>query len=247
MNQYANNLASDGINAVAGPVQHRFDPYADNGGTILAVAGADFCVVAGDTRQSEGYSINSRYAPKVFKMQVVNSNNSNNTSNNSSILANSGFHADGLMLAKQLNQRIEWYHHAHEKEMSTKAFAQMLSSTLYGKRFFPYYTFCIVGGLDADGKGAIYGYDPVGSFERYTCRAAGSAQNLVQPFLDSQVMLNGQKDAHIQSLSIDTVIRIVKDAFTSATERDIYTGDYIEMHIITKDGVETQLHPLKKD
>jgi 20S proteasome subunit beta 6 len=50
------------------PTQHSFDPYAENGGSILAIAGADFSVIAGDTRQSEGYSIQTRYAPKVFPL-----------------------------------------------------------------------------------------------------------------------------------------------------------------------------------
>jgi 20S proteasome alpha/beta subunit len=49
----------------------RFDPYSDNGGTILAIAGADFSVIAGDTRQSEGYSIQTRYARKVWQLWVV--------------------------------------------------------------------------------------------------------------------------------------------------------------------------------
>lgn len=51
-------------------IQHKFDPYADNGGTSLAIAGEDFCVVAADTRQSDGYSINSRTMPKAFKVYV---------------------------------------------------------------------------------------------------------------------------------------------------------------------------------
>lgn len=55
---------------VAQPVQVDFNPYAENGGTILAIAGLDFAVVAGDTRQTEGYSIQSRYAPKVFRLCV---------------------------------------------------------------------------------------------------------------------------------------------------------------------------------
>lgn len=50
------------------PQQRQFNPYSENGGTILAIAGADFAVVAGDTRQSEGYSIQTRYAPKVFRL-----------------------------------------------------------------------------------------------------------------------------------------------------------------------------------
>ena len=52
------------------PSQRSFNPYTENGGTILAVAGADFSVIAGDTRQSEGYSIQTRYAPKVFRLYV---------------------------------------------------------------------------------------------------------------------------------------------------------------------------------
>lgn len=44
-----------------------------------------------------------------------------------------------------------------------------------------------VGGIDRDGTGAVYSFDPVGSYERESCRAAGSAQSLIQPFLDQQV------------------------------------------------------------
>jgi hypothetical protein len=37
------------------------------------------------------------------------------------------------------------------------------------------------------GTGAVYSFDPVGSYEREACRAAGAASSLVQPFLDNQV------------------------------------------------------------
>ena len=43
------------------------------------------------------------------------------------------------------------------------------------------------------------------------------------------------------------MIRIVKDAFTSATERDIYTGDYLEIFVITAQGVTKETIELKKD
>jgi len=39
------------------------------------------------------------------------------------------------------------------------------------------------------GTGAVYSFDPVGSYEREACRAAGAAQSLVQPFLDNQASL----------------------------------------------------------
>jgi 20S proteasome alpha/beta subunit len=38
----------------------RFNPYVNNGGTVVAIAGADFVVVGGDSRLSEGYSIVTR-------------------------------------------------------------------------------------------------------------------------------------------------------------------------------------------
>ena len=52
------------------PQQRQFNPYSENGGTILAIAGSDFSVIAGDTRQTEGFNIQTRYAPKVFRLCV---------------------------------------------------------------------------------------------------------------------------------------------------------------------------------
>lgn len=41
--------------------------------------------------------------------------------------------------------------------------------------------------ISSSGTGAVYSFDPVGSYEREICRAAGAAQSLIQPFLDNQV------------------------------------------------------------
>ena len=33
-----------------GATERRFSPYSDNGGSVVAIAGEDFCVIASDTR-----------------------------------------------------------------------------------------------------------------------------------------------------------------------------------------------------
>jgi 20S proteasome subunit beta 6 len=73
--------------------------------------------------------------------------------------------------------RAVQYQHDHRRPMSCEAAAQMLSNTLYFKRFFPYYAFNLCAGLDAQGQGAVYTYDAVGSYERcgFGCQGSGVA------------------------------------------------------------------------
>ncbi len=44
------------------------------------------------------------------------------------------------------------YAHNHARPMSVSAAAQLLSNTLYYKRFFPFYTFNLCAGLDEQGE-----------------------------------------------------------------------------------------------
>jgi 20S proteasome subunit beta 6 len=78
--------------------------------------------------------------------------------------------------------------------MQLSSVARLTQTLLYGKRFFPYYVYTIMGGLDAEGKGAVYSFDPVGSYEREQCRAGGAAASLIMPFLDNQVTISLFRD-----------------------------------------------------
>lgn len=44
------------------------------------------------------------------------------------------------------------YKHSNNKSMTSGAIAAMLSTILYGRRFFPYYVYNIIGGLDEEGE-----------------------------------------------------------------------------------------------
>lgn len=234
--------------------EHRFNPYTDNGGSTLGIAGADFAIMAGDTRHTSGYSINTRMAPKVFKIGGSTSSQDDATM----VLSVCGFAADGAALRDQLDATCKIYRYRHSKPMTLNACAKRLSTILYQKRFFPYYTAAMLGGLDEEGKGAIYSYDPVGSYEREQCRAGGAAASLIMPFLDNQVNFKNQyipgsgsghelQERERQPLPRARVETIVKDAFNGAAERHIEVGDALQMMTITKDGIEETIMPMKKD
>jgi 20S proteasome subunit beta 6 len=63
----------------------------------------------------------------------------------------------------------------------------MTQTILYKRRFFPYYVDTMIGGLDSDGKGVLYSFDPVGHYEALQCAAGGAAAKFIMPFLDNQV------------------------------------------------------------
>ena len=104
--------------------------YTDNGGSTLAISGADFTIMAGDTRSTSGYSINTRYAPKVFKIGGTTSSQDDATL----VLSVVGFAADGEALKERLDAIVKMYRYQHGKPMSVKACAQRLSTILYGNR-----------------------------------------------------------------------------------------------------------------
>lgn len=131
--------------------------------------------------------------------------------------------------------------------MSCNAVAAMLSTILYYRRFFPYYTYNLIAGIDEDGKGAVYSFDPVGSYQREQCRAAGSASSMLQPILDNQIECKNQANVVKKELSKEKAIELVKDVFISAAERDIYTGDAVLLNIVTKDGITVEQFPLRRD
>ncbi len=101
-----------------------------------------------------------------------------------------------------------------EGALGVRSVANLLQQVLYGRRSFPYYSFCVVAGLDGAtgrggdrsrggggggggrrggwgrssssgrGGGAAYVYDAIGSYERVAVACAGTGRELLQPILD---------------------------------------------------------------
>lgn len=111
----------------SGPIQRRFSPYNDNGGSTVAIAGENYAIVASDTRLTDGgYGILSRHQPKMFNLTEH------------IVLGATGCWADVLTLTRLLDARIKMFKYTHNQTIRTKETSQMLANMLYAKRFFPY-------------------------------------------------------------------------------------------------------------
>jgi len=163
------------------------------------------------------------------------------------VIGTAGMQADTARLHNVIQTNMTVYEHSHRRVMRLGAIAQMLSVLLYQRRFFPYYTFNVIGGIDEHGEGFVYGYDAIGSHERVKVVCTGSAQSQIQPVLDNQVEFKQQYGSQKRDLSLEETVDLVKDVFSSACERDIYTGDFLEIYKITKAGSEMERFELKLD
>lgn len=221
-----------------GAKQQQWSPYADNGGTTAAIAGKDYVILAGDTRLNGDYCIHTRSdESKLCRLTET------------TYLASNGMQADRLQLQEVLRYRIKWYRYNNGgKTPSTAAIAQLLSSILYQRRFFPYYTFNMLAGLNDKGEGVCYSYDAVGSTEPFNYGTRGSAASFVEPLLDCLMRKEHMQGQAPADMSAEEALATLKNAFAGASERDIFTGDSVRFYVIRPGGsVETELFELRKD
>ncbi|XP_013639272.1 PREDICTED: proteasome subunit beta type-1-like [Brassica oleracea var. oleracea] len=91
------------------------------------------------------------------------------------------------------------------------------------------------------GKGCVFTYDAVGSYEKVGYSAQGSGSTLIMPSLTIS-----SRDT-ITPLSEPEAVDLVNTVFASATERDIYTGDKLEIMVFKADDIRTEVMELRKD
>jgi 20S proteasome subunit beta 6 len=225
----------------------KFDPYVDNGGTVVGITGKNYAIIATDTRLSESYVIRSRNITKIFEVSK------------GVYLAASGCLSDTIALSKVMQSEMKLYEWQNEREPTVSVLAHCLANVLYSRRNFPYFSVCAVAGLDEFGNGALYRYDALGSFERVRAVCAGKGERLIQPILDeitgmeeddTLFLFPGQPISSMlpveegrrkglmkgKDLNVEEACEIIVTAFKAAAEREISIGDGIDLCIIRGGG-----------
>ena len=123
------------------------------------------------------------------------------SSSSPTFIASAGCSSDCEALKRQLrieiNAHVHWNH--GYQTLTPSGIANLLGQTLYARRGFPFYSFCILAGIDYchkddanndnyndgnDNHGVVHIYDAIGSHERVAVATAGTGKEMLQPILD---------------------------------------------------------------
>lgn len=110
----------------------------------------------------------------------------------------------------------------------------------------PYYAFNLLCGLDSNGQGIVYGYDAIGSYDKLTYGVQGSGSELGAPILDNQFYGHNYLVKRVAD-DVREVEETAKDIINSIAERDIYTGDGVEIVIVDPRGVTVKREAIRRD
>ncbi|EDW06381.2 uncharacterized protein Dmoj_GI21700 [Drosophila mojavensis] len=99
-------------------------------------------------------------------------------------------------------------------------------------------------------KGAVYYYDPIGSYERVRYRVVGTSYALLLPCLD---VFYGWENNRLtpplkdEDLTMTMAVRMARKCLYIASDRDIYSGDMGELLSVTSEGMKSSTIKLRAD
>ena len=191
-------------------VSHMYMP----GATAVGITFQRGVVLASDKRIAYGNFLVSKNIRKTFQITP------------NVAVACAGLVADMQLLTLQIAALARIRRMELKREIPTNSIAKMISGTMYERRFFPFLTQMIVGGVVDEPT--IYTLDPLGSVLPDEYAAVGTGAEIALGVLDPQF----KKDMTEQE-AVDLATRAIR----SATMRDSFTGDGIDVMIIDSDGI----------
>ena len=200
------------------------DKELKTGTTTLALNCKDGIVLAADKRATSGYLISHKKFDKILSI----------TDNISVTVA--GTVSDVQLLAKYIRAELKLKLIRTERECSVKEAANLLSMMVYNNirklSLIPGISHFLIGGKDESGF-HIYDLAPDGSIvdvDDYTTSGSGS------------VMVYGVLETlYDKKISVEEGVKLALKCINAAVQRDIASGDGIDIVSITKDGVKKVL------
>lgn len=186
-----------------------------SGTTTVGIKFKDGVVLAADRQASMGYLVAHRRFKKIFPVT------------DEIALAMSGSVGDAQMILNYLRSEMKLYEMQKHKKPSVKACATLLANIMFSSRYFPYYIQLLIAGRDEDGY-HVYTITPDGASVEDKFIAAGSGSVVAYGLLE---------DKYKEDMDMKEAVNLAVRAISVATKRDVYTGEGIDVLVITKGGI----------
>ena len=200
------------------------DKELKTGTTTLVLMCKDGIVLAADKRATSGYLISHKKFDKIISI----------TDNIAVTVA--GTVSDVQLMAKYIRAELKLKEIRTDRENSVKEAANLLSMMVYGNirklSLIPGISHFLLGGKDDTGF-HIYDLAPDGSIidvDDYTTSGSGS------------VMVYGVLETlYKKNMSVDEGVKLAVKSVNAAVQRDIASGNGINIVTITKEGIKKVL------
>lgn len=191
------------------------------GATVIGIAYKDGVLLGAERRVTLGGFVVSKSGKKTFRVT------------DSVGAACAGMIGDMQILIKELQSYVKIRELETRRRMPPNSVAKLLSVIMFERRYFPYITQVMLGGIDS--KPSIYVLDPLGSVIPDDYAAVGSGAEIA-----IGVVENGFVDGMTEAQARDLGLKAIR----AAIKRDVSSGDEIDLVYITKDELREESLPL---
>ncbi|KAI5959909.1 PUP3 [Candida pseudojiufengensis] len=194
------------------------DPFSINGGAAVAMIGKDCIAIASDTRLgSQSLGVSNSFE-KIFEI------------NNNTFISLTGLATDVITLRENLTFKTNLYKLREEHEIEPSTLANLISSTLYEKRFGPWFVTPIVAGLNSkNGQPFICGFDSIGCID--------FAKDFIVSGTATDQLYGMCESLYEPNLGPEELFETISQALLNAVDRDALSGWGAIVYIVTKDKI----------
>ncbi len=181
------------------------------GTTTIGIVAKDGVVLATERRATAGNMISNKQTQKLFRIDQ-----------NIGITI-AGLVGDAQVLARYLRAEVSLYRLRRSAPLSAEGAATLLANILSGNRYYPYYAWLILGGVDGKG-GHVFSVDPAGGCIEDRFVSVGSGSYFAYGILE---------EGYSRDMSTADGVDLALRGLTAAMKRDSASGDGYLVHVIS--------------
>jgi len=189
------------------------------GTTAVGLVVKDGVALATDTRATAGFFVAHRKCKKVFPLSDY------------AAITIAGRVADAQNIIDYLRANVRYYSVLWNRSMPIISIARLAANMAFRWRLFPYEVQLIIAGVDSQGP-HIFNVDLYGTLTEEKIFSTGSGSPIAYGILESE---------YDENMSVEEAAKLVFKAIAAAIQRDIGSGDSIDVAYIKVDGKYTEL------